>query len=639
MRRTFLIILAAVGGVVALLFIAVAIAVWSIDPNDLAGPIQARIKQVTGREAAIRGSIDLKLSLTPRLVVNDIALANAPWGRAPSMVAAKQLDVEVALLPLLSRRFEVIRVELVEPSISLETDAQGRANWDFRGKAAGAPPAAGDTAEPAAFGVGNVAITRGVLTYRDGKSGAETRVAIDSLALSARDAQSPVKAEFRGKFDDVAVAMTGQLGPLESLVQRRWPYPFALDGEIDGQKAKIGARLRVGGETVHVEELEVAIGTTVVKGTISVASVGGRSRYTVDLTAPVLSLTHAAAAVGPRHKGAAGASAPSTYLFSEAPLPLAFLKAVDATGEARIGRLVVSPAREFTAVDIRFTLRDGRLDVPFLKAVTYGGTIDSHLTLDVPASGAPALALAIDAHNLDLGAELAALDVRRDVKGGKSSLKANLTARGISLHEWAASASGNVTAIAGPATIVNAKAAPDSAFDRVASATNPFRDKDPTTELKCAVIRLPLAGGIARIDRSVAIETQKLGVSVSGTLDLRNESIDLTFKPQLRQGITIDIPQVAELVRLHGPFRHPQVSIDAMASVTTAARIGAAFGTGGLSEIGVALLGAVGRGGAGPCAVALGTASSTSSTAEAKTPVTAQGTDPLNKALGKLFGR
>jgi AsmA family protein len=82
---------------------------------------------------------------------------------------------------------------------------------------------------------------------------------------------------------------------------------------------------------------------------------------------------------------------------------------------------------------------------------------------------------------------------------------------------------------------------------------------------------LPLAAGIARIDRSVAAETQKLGVSVSGTLDLRNESIDLTFKPQLREGISIDLAQIAELVRLHGPLRHPQVSIDAVASVATAA--------------------------------------------------------------------
>ena len=273
--------------------------------------------------------------------------------------------------------------------------------------------------------------------------------------------------------------------------------------------------------------------------------------------------------------------------------------------------------------------------MPLLKAATFGGNVDAHATLDVPASGAPTLALAIDAKNLDLGAELAALDVRRDVKGGKTSVKADLHARGASLHDWAASASGNFTAIAGPATLANANLNLNSAFDRVAKAANPFREKDPTTELKCAVIRLPLAAGIARIDRSVAAETQKMGVSVSGTLDLRNESIDVTFRPQLREGITIDIPQIAELVRLHGPLQHPQVSIDAVASVTTAARIGAAVGTGGLSEVGVLLLGAIGKNnGSGPCAVALG--ASAASTAGAKpTP----GTDPVSKALGRLLGR
>ena len=228
--------------------------------------------------------------------------------------------------------------------------------------------------------------------------------------------------------------------------------------------------------------------------------------------------------------------------------------------------------------------------------------------------------------------------MRRDVKGGKTSVKADLHARGASLHDFAASASGNVTAIAGPATITNAKLNPDSALDQVAKAANPFRDKDPTTELKCAVVRLPLAAGIAHIDRSVAAETQKLGISVSGTLDLRNESIDITFKPQLREGIPIDVPQVAELVRLRGPMRNPQVTIDAMASVTTIARIGAGFSTGGLSELGVALFGAVGRGGPGPCAVALGAPAAKAAT-DTKTPAAVQGTESMSKALGKLLGR
>ncbi len=109
MRRTFFIILAGAGGLVALLLIAVAVAVWRVDPNDFVAPIQARIKQATGRDVTIRGGIDLKVSLTPKVVVHDLAVANAPWGRAPQMMTTKQFELEVALLPLLHKRFEAMR--------------------------------------------------------------------------------------------------------------------------------------------------------------------------------------------------------------------------------------------------------------------------------------------------------------------------------------------------------------------------------------------------------------------------------------------------------------------------------------------------------------------------------------------------
>ena len=648
MRRIFFIALTSAGGLAVVLFIVVAVAVWRVDPNDFVAPLQSRIKEATGRDVAIHGGIDFKLSLTPRLVVRDFALANAPWGSAPQLVAVKEIGVEVALLPLMQKRFEVIRVGLVEPSIALETDAQGHGNWDFGRTAAGPGPGppSGETISPMAFGVDNVAVTHGTLTYRDGKSGAPTKVAIDSLVLSASDARAPVSAEFRGKIDDMAVALTGTLGPLGALIQRRWPYPVGLTGEIDGQKANVAGKLRIDGNAIQLEELDVVLGPNAVKGAVTVVTGGPRLRYTVNLTAPVLTLPQAATAVGVPTKlvtapsaAAGGAKAPSAYLISEAPLPLAALRTLDAAGEIDIGRLIVSKTREFTAVEVRFALQDGRLHVPALKATTLGGSVAAHLTLGVPAAGAATLALAIDARELDLRAVLAMLDVQRDVKGGKTSVKADLHARGVSLHDWAASASGNVTAIAGPATIVNTKVDPASAFDRVANAANPFREKDPTTELRCAVVRLPLAAGIAHIDRSVAAETQKLGVSVSGTLDLRSESIDLTFKPQLREGIPIDLAQIAELVRLRGPLRNPQVSIDAMASVATVARIGTAVGTGGLSEVAAALLGSAGRGGVGPCAVALGARAASAPATDAKAPVPVPGTDSITKALDKLLRR
>ena len=75
--RTSLTILGIAGGVVLLVLLGVAIAVWTVDPNQFIGPIQARINASTGRDIAIKGGIDLKLGLEPKLVVNDVRAARA----------------------------------------------------------------------------------------------------------------------------------------------------------------------------------------------------------------------------------------------------------------------------------------------------------------------------------------------------------------------------------------------------------------------------------------------------------------------------------------------------------------------------------------------------------------------------------
>src|SRR6185436_10627790 len=120
-----------------------------------------------------------------------------------------------------------------------------------------------------------------------------------------------------------------------------------------------------------------------------------------------------------------------------------------------------------------------------------------------------------------------------------------------------------------------------------------------------AVIRLPLAGGVAQVDRSIAFETREIDATMSGTLDFRNETLDLSIRPRVRQGVRIEIPQIAQLVRFRGPFTGPKVTIDAVASATVIARIGAAVSTGGLSVLGETLI-ATGAQGAGACSVALG---------------------------------
>jgi len=628
------------GGVLLLVLIGLAIAVFTVDPSQLIGPILARVKAATGRDVTVGGRIELKIGFAPTFVANDVRVGNAAWGRAPNLLSAKHLELQVALLPLLWRHFELVRLKLVEPVIALESNRDGQLNWEL-GAAQGAVAAPGTHSSPGGLAIGNLAITRGTLTYRDGARGTETRVTIDELALSARDVKSPIEAEFRGTVDGTPVALAGKLGSFAALSDRSAPFPVSVQGEIASRKASVAVAIRREDRIVHLQDVDVTFGSSNVKGRVDVRDEGNKSAWTINLASSAfnvadLPVPQAAAFTA---KATAGHAPASRFVFSEAPISFDALRTHDANGEVTIGRLTLPGGRTLDRVRAQFTLRDGKLDAPAVQASGYGGTISGALAVDATRGRVPTIALRVEGRELDLGALLAAAGVAREVRGGKTNVAIDVTMRGDSPHQWLSAISGRARAVVGPATLVNAKLDPALTFDRLAAAVNPFRSVNPSTELRCAVIRLPLAGGMAQVDRSIALETKEIDAAMSGTLDFRNETLDLSIRPRVRQGIPIEIPQIAELVRFRGPFTAPTVAVDAMASAAVIARIGAAIGTGGLSVLGESMFA---QGGAGACDVALGkavpaTVKSTTDAPKRGSPAT--GTDDLGKALKGLFGR
>ena len=137
--KRFVRVLLGVAGLLVLLVIASAVVVATIDKRELLAPLTARLEQATGRKLTIGAEPRIDISLTPTLVLEDVTFANAPWGTRPDMLRAKRIEAQVALLPLLSRTVDIRRFTLVEPSILLETDANGTPNWAF-GPAAGGLP-------------------------------------------------------------------------------------------------------------------------------------------------------------------------------------------------------------------------------------------------------------------------------------------------------------------------------------------------------------------------------------------------------------------------------------------------------------------------------------------------------------------
>ena len=154
----------------------------------------------------------------------------------------------------------------------------------------------------------------------------------------------------------------------------------------------------------------------------------------------------------------------------------------------------------------------------------------------------------------------------------------------------------------------------------VFTSLNPLAEKDDYTHLTCAVVRMAIRNGVATADKGIAVETTKMNVVGSGTVNLKTEKLDLAVRPRPKEGLGISLGGLAGLVRIKGTLGDPRVGIDEMGVVKTGAAVGAALATGGLSLVAQGLFDKVTEG-APPCQVALGKVSpATASEAAAQQP-------------------
>ena len=119
-------------GLLGLLLLSVFIifAVLSAyDYNTLKPEIQGAVADATGKELILEGDINLKMGLSPTLVVRDARIRNVQWGSQPDMAKVKRFEIKVRLFPLLNHRLDIVHLALVEPQMLLETDTAGRSNF------------------------------------------------------------------------------------------------------------------------------------------------------------------------------------------------------------------------------------------------------------------------------------------------------------------------------------------------------------------------------------------------------------------------------------------------------------------------------------------------------------------------------
>ncbi|TAJ39084.1 MAG: AsmA family protein [Reyranella sp.] len=233
--------------------IGVPVLAWSaapylVDMEVFKPAMVEAVRQATGRELVIDGPIELSMYPAPGISARQVHFANAVGTKGAQMLDVRRVVVRPSLLALLQGRIEVGTLVLVRPTIVLETDANGKPNWEFTPGAGAAQPA-GVPAAGFHLAIGRLAIIRGKLNYTDPRTG-RTTVAEDvraqasvgsfegpfAIAGTATVNGVPLKLDLKvgqrtDKGSDVAVKLELASGKLD--FAGRWSG-FGADGRIAG---------------------------------------------------------------------------------------------------------------------------------------------------------------------------------------------------------------------------------------------------------------------------------------------------------------------------------------------------------------------------------------------------------------------
>lgn len=115
---------------VILVLVALALIVpFLIPTSTYKDQIETRVKAATGRDLKLGGALTLSILPSLELSARDVAFSNRPGAADKEMIKLKGLDLKLKLGPLLSGRFEIVALDLIEPTIVLEVDKDGKTNW------------------------------------------------------------------------------------------------------------------------------------------------------------------------------------------------------------------------------------------------------------------------------------------------------------------------------------------------------------------------------------------------------------------------------------------------------------------------------------------------------------------------------
>lgn len=623
-----------IGGGIVVVLVGVVVAGVAIlssqDFNEYKGLIAEKAKEATGRDLQITGDLNLEISLNPAIAVSGVTFANAEWGSKPAMVTIGEFAAEVSLIPLLSGQIVVNRLLVEDVVLLAETNKDGLGNWEFAPgeKKAEAPADSGGAATLPS--VDKVEMHNIKVTYRDGVTGEEYRVALDQMTAAAGSLDAPVAIAVKGQLNEKTFDVSGTLGSVAQMTSSDGVYPvdikaqalgvdttykgtlgtpggnIAVDGQvavavaslkktlsdaaslvpalkdtpaIGADKIDLAAKVQFDGKSVSLGGMTLVAGKTDLAGNVK-ATLGGKPNVDVTLTSNLIDVDELLppskdeAAPAPAEKPADG------RVFPKDPLPLDGLKAVNAK-VAFDGKKIIARGNTIEDVSTRLTLKDGNLQVNPFSAMVAGTKVGGNIGLN-GSLNVPTLIAKVSASDLDYG-ELLKQQGLTDIASGKLDADVDVKGAGGSVRALMASLNGKLFVKTENGKIDSN--ALNIASSDVMSVLPGFNSKDDK-KLICGVVNFDIVNGIANA-KAIVFETGGLSAIGVGSADLREEKLNLVVDPRAKQTSLASAALVP--VAITGTFLEPDWALDKGALAANAAGT-VAKGAAAVATLGLSLL-------------------------------------------------
>ena len=558
-------VLLAVGGVVALVLLALAVVVAIFDPNRYKPEITAAVKDKTGRTLAIEGNLRLTVFPSVGVAVGKTSLSEPDSSRIFARIDEARMSL--ALLPLFSRKVVVDRVTLSGLTADLVKHKDGKTNFDdllnAPGEAAAPPPRSKPAPKPAPqagavrLDIAGIEIRSSTVAWRDDSSGTRLKASLAEFRTGRIASGVPGKLSLAAKIEGTKPRVDLQIKLSSGYRLDFEKQKFALSG-IDLRLSDESAGAKASGTSLK-GDAEIDLAPQSIRFDLAL------DRLDVDR---YLGTGKSKASASSAARGAPAAARGAPAAAAEEPIDLSPLKGLNLKGTLKIGALVASNVK-LEKISVGAQASGGRVEISPLAASLYQGNLTGNASVNANTNR---LALKAQLAGVAIGPLLKdALD--NDMLEGKGNVALDVQTGGNTVGALRKALAGNakLSLKDGALKGINLE-------DVIRKVKRQSAQSSQRTDLSELTASFVIKNGVAHND-DLSAKSPLLRLSGAGDVDVGGGTIDYLAKASVVASSTgqggkdlADLNGITVPVKISGPLQDPQIRPDLKAAAGSAVK-------------------------------------------------------------------